>query len=100
LRGNDIIDITKTQYSRINKAIENGKGLEIKMSPAQVKANLKIKGGFLSALLSLATRFLPTIANTILPGLAVGALSGAASADADVEQAIKGNGLNGMIHYS
>ncbi len=91
LDGEDVIALTKTQYSRVLKAKENGKGLEIKMSPAQVKANLKIEGGFLSALLGLATRFLPTIAKAVLPGLAVGALSGAASAG--VERAIKGNGL-------
>lgn len=91
LGGNDIIAITNTQYTRITKAAKNGKGIELKMSPAQVKANLKIEGGFLSALLGLATRFLPTIAKAVLPGLAVGALSGAASAG--VERAIKGNGL-------
>jgi len=91
LGGNDTIAITKTKYSRIANAKENRKGLEIKMSPAQIKTNLKIEGGFLGPLLGMATKFLPMLAKNILPGLAVGAFSGAASTC--VEKAIKGNEL-------
>ena len=54
------------------------------MSRKQVRANVKVEGGFLGALLSLAAKALPTL----LGGLATGLISGG------VERAIKGgNGL-------
>jgi len=46
LAGNDVIAITNTLYPCINKAMGNGKGSKIKMAPVQVKANLKMEGGF------------------------------------------------------
>ena len=89
--GDDLIALTKSQVKKMRDALQRNKGVVIEMSPSQVKANIKMEDGFLSALLGLATRFLPTIAKTLLPGVAMGALSGAASAG--VEKAIKGNGL-------
>ena len=53
------------------------------MSRKQVRTSVKIEGGFLGTLLSLASRALPTL----LGGLATGLISGG------VERAIKGNGL-------
>ena len=49
------------------------------MSKSQIKHNLKVEGGFLAALASMAARFLPAIAKTVLPALGIGALSGLAS---------------------
>lgn len=89
--GDDLIALTKNQVKKMRDALQRNKGVVIKMSPTQARANLKMEGGFLSALLGMAARFLPTIAKTLLPGIAMGALSGAASAG--VEKAIKGTGL-------
>jgi len=61
------------------------------MSPSLVKTNASMSSGFLGPLLGIATRVLPTLLKTIIPGVAMGALSGAASAG--VEKAIKGKGL-------
>ena len=61
------------------KAYENGKGITIRMSSRQLKHNMKVEGGFLGLLAGLAARALPILANTVLPALGVGALSGLAS---------------------
>ena len=69
---------------KIERAIRAGKKvLTIRMSRKQVRANVKVEGGFLGALLSLAEKALPSL----LGGLATGLVSGG------VERAIKGNGL-------
>ena len=82
---NASIWVTPGQLLKIQKGVIAGKkSLTIRMSRKQVKDNLKREGGFLSTLLSLATKALPTI----LTGLAGGVLSGV------VEKAVKGgNGL-------
>ncbi len=82
--GEDVILMTPGQLIKIERAKRVGKKvLTIRLSKKQVKANVKFEGGFLSALLGLATRFLPQL----LGGLATGALSGA------VEKAVSGSGL-------
>lgn len=86
LSGSDIVALTKTQVNAIAKAKAKNKGLTIAMSPSQLRANKRVEGGFLGALMGLATRFLPSI----LGSLGLGALSGAASAG--VQKAI-GSGL-------
>ena len=53
------------------------------MSKRQLRANVKYEGGFLSVLVGLAGRALPTV----LTGLSAGLLSGL------VEKAVKGDGL-------
>lgn len=88
LTGNNIIALTKSQVQRLAKAYENGRGITIKLSKAQLVHN--VEGGFLGALAGIATRALPIIAKTVLPALGVGALSGLASSG--VQKAI-GNGL-------
>lgn len=90
LQGDDVLAFTKSQINKIQKAMENNKGVTIKMSKAQIKENLKVEGGFLSALAGLAASALPVIAKTVLPGLATGVLSGLANAG--IQKAI-GNGL-------
>ena len=79
LQGNDILAVTSSQAKKMAKAHENGKGITIRMSSSQLKHNTKIEGGFLSLLAGLAARALPLLAETVLPALGVGALSGLAS---------------------
>ena len=83
--GDDVILLTPGQLIKIERAITAGKKvLTIRMSRKQVQANVKVEGGFLGTLLSLASRAIPTL----LGGLATGLISGG------VERAIKGgNGL-------
>ena len=82
--------LTKAQHNKLNKAIERNKGITFRMSKKQLQHNIKVEGGFLGLLAGLAARALPMIANTVLPALGVGALSGLASSG--VQKAI-GSGL-------
>ena len=79
LEGDDILAVTDSQAKKFAKALENGKGITIRMSLKQLKHNKKIEGGFLGLLARLAARALPMIAKTVLPALGVGALSKIAS---------------------
>ena len=79
LESNHILAFTNSQVKKLAKALENGKGITIRMSSKQLKHNTKIEGGFPCLLAGLATRALPMIAKTVLPALGVGALSGLAS---------------------
>ena len=90
LQGNDILAVTNLQAKKLAKAHENGKGITIRMSSSQLKHNTKIEGGFLGLLAGLAAKALPMAVKTVLPALAVGALSGAASSG--VQKAM-GSGL-------
>ena len=90
LEGGDILAVTKSQVKKLAKALKNGKGITIRMSSKQLKHNKKIEGGFLGLLAGLAARTLPMIAETVLPALGVGALSGLASSG--VQKAM-GSGL-------
>jgi len=95
--GNDKLAVTKTQNDNIIKVLKaNKKSITLEMSPTLVKTNASMNCGFLGPLLGIATRVLPsTLLKTIIPGVAMGALSGAASAG--VKKAIKGKGLYLMI---
>ena len=78
--------LSKSQIQKIERAKLIGKPtITIHLSKKQVNANVEHKGGFLSTLLSLATRALPTL----LGGLTTGLISGG------IEKAIKGNGIKG-----
>ena len=82
--GEDLVLLTPGQIIKINRAMRDGKKvLTVRMSRKQVQANVKVEGGFLSMLLRLASKALPTL----LGGLATGLLS------AGVEKAVGGNGL-------
>ena len=75
---------TPGQILKMRRNLNEGKNvLTLKMSRKQARKNLGYEGGFLSGLLSLATKALPTL----LTGLTGGILSGV------VEKAIKGSGL-------
>ena len=90
LEGEHKFALTNSQFNKLQKAKEQGKGITIRMSSKQLKHNMKTEGGFLGLLAGLAARALPMIAKTVLPALGVGALSGLASSG--VQKAM-GNGL-------
>ena len=90
LSGEDVLALTKSQVTKIAKAYRGGKGTTIKMSKSQLAHNMKVEGGFLGMLASLAARPLPTLAKTVLPPLGVGALTGLASSGV---QKVMGQGL-------
>lgn len=79
LQGPDVLALTKTQLNKIAKAHQEGKGVVIKLSKAQVHANSKVEGGFLAALarmaLPLAAKALPAVGKA----LGIGALTGLAN---------------------
>ena len=79
LEGEHKLALTKAQHNKLNRAIEQGKGITFRMSKKQLQHNIKVEGGFLGLLAGLAARALPMIARTVLPALGVGALSGLAS---------------------
>ena len=90
LEGDHKLALTKAQHNKLSRAIERGKGVTFRMSKKQLKHDIKVEGGFLGLLAGLAARALPMIANTVLPALGVGALSGLASSG--VQKAM-GSGL-------
>ena len=94
LCGSDVFALTNSQVNRMTKAYQDGKGITIKMSKRQVVHNMKIEGGILGFLTSLAAKVLPFLAKTVLPTLATGALSGVGSALAQkATNKVMGNGL-------
>ena len=60
------------------------------MSKSQLAHNMKVEGGFLGMLASLAARPLPMLAKTVLPAIGVGALTGLVSPGV---QKVMGQGL-------
>ena len=83
--GNDILLLTPGQLIKMRNARNEGKkSIILRFSRKQVRANVQHEGGFLSAILSVASKVLPTL----LTGLASGLIGGLA------EKAItKGSGL-------
>jgi len=91
LDGDDVFLFTKRQLNKIEKAKRKKRGVIIKMSARQIKANMRVEGGFLSMLAGLLSSFLPTLVKKVAPsllgGLATGLVSGA------VEKAVSGHGI-------
>ena len=83
--GEDILLLTPGQIIKMRNAKnESKKSIILRFSRKQVRANVQHEGGFLSAIMSIASKVLPTL----LTGLASGLISGVA------EKAItKGSGL-------
>ena len=83
--GEDLLLLTPGQIIKMENAKKLGKKTIIfRFSRKQIRANIKHEGGFLTALMSMATKVLPTL----LTGLASGVIGGLA------EKAIsKGSGL-------
>ena len=101
LEGEHALKLTNSQFNKLQRAKEQGKGITIRMSSRQLKHNLKTEGGFLGLLAELAARALPAIAGiakNVIPTIATGALSGLASSGVSK---LLGNGLyfkkGGMI---
>ena len=90
LNGSDVLALTNSQVNQMRKAYEGRKGVTIKMSKTQLSHNMKVEGGFIGMLASLAARALPMLAKTVLPALGVGALTGLASSGV---QKVMGQGL-------
>ena len=59
LFGSDVLALTNSQLNTMIKALQNGKGITIKMSKCQVVHNMKTEGGFLLVLAGLAADALP-----------------------------------------
>ena len=82
--GEDLVLLTPGQVIKIERAMRAGKKvMTVRMSRKQVQANVKVEGGFLGALLSLAASALPSL----LGGLATGLVT------TGIEKAVSGNGL-------
>jgi len=56
LAGEDVIAVTQSQLNKLKQAKETGKGVTIKLSKTQVAHNMKVRGGFLPLLASLASQ--------------------------------------------
>ena len=73
--GEHILLLTPGQLIQIQNAKNAGKkSITLRFSRKQVKANVEHEGGFLSTLLAMATKALPTL----LTGLATGVIGGLA----------------------
>ena len=86
LAGSDQLMLTKTQLKRIQKAMRNGTGTDVKISKTQIRKAVQEGGSLWSSLFSLGTRMLPyatKAASKAVPALATGALSGLANLGID-----------------
>ena len=92
LNGQDIIGVTQTQFNKMVKAYNEGNGTTIRMSKKQLDYNKKIEGGFIGALLALASVAIPLLAKAA-PIIATGALSGLATGAAQRIIGKHGKGL-------
>ena len=59
LEGEHKLVVTNSQFNKLQKAKEAGKGITIRMSRRPLMQNLKTEGGFLPLLAGLAARALP-----------------------------------------
>lgn len=74
LRGPDELMLTKTQINKIQKAVSNGTGADIKISKSQIRKSVKYGGNLFGALMNIGSKLLPYAAKAA-PALATGALS-------------------------
>ena len=87
--------LTKTQVNKIQKAVANKTGADIKISKTQIRKSVKQGGslfGSLTALGAKALPFLSSAASKALPALATGAVSALGSLGVDK---IFGRGMQG-----
>ena len=86
LTGSDHLMLTKTQLKRIEKAMNNGTGVDLKISKTQMSHLVQEGGSLWSSLFSLGTKALPyaTKAMTkVAPALATGAVQALGSLGID-----------------
>ena len=85
--------LTKTQLKRIQKAMNNGTGVDLKISKSQIRHLVKEGGSLWSSLLTLGTKALPYATKAVsklAPALAAGAAQALGSLGVDK---IFGNGV-------
>ena len=70
--------LTKTQINRLEKAMQNKTGADIKISKTQIRKAVQQGGSLWSSLFKIGTKLLPMAAKAVGP-LATGALSGLAN---------------------
>ena len=59
LSGNDYLNLTKTQLKRLQKAMKNGTGADLKISKTQIRYIVQEGGSLWSSLINLGMRALP-----------------------------------------
>ena len=94
LSGNDELMLTKTQTCRIQKSLNDGTGVVIKISKTQIRKVAKQGGSLFTILASLGARVLPYAVKGLskaVPALATGAVSALGSLGIDK---IFGKGIN------
>ena len=78
--------LTKTQLKRIQKAMNNGTGVDLKISKTQIRHLVQEGGSLLSSLLTLGTKALPyatKAVSKVVPALATGAVQALGSLGVD-----------------
>ena len=86
LSGPDELMLTKTQISKIRKAISNGSGSDIKISKTQIRKSVKHGGNLFSTLANIGAKVLPFAIKGIskaAPAVATGALGALGSLGID-----------------
>ena len=86
LSGNDELMLTKTQLKRIQKSLNDGTGVDIKISKTQIRKVAKQSGNLFTSLASLGARVLPYAVKGLskaVPALATGAVSALGSLGID-----------------
>ena len=77
LAGSDELMLTKTQLKRVQKAMNNGTGVDLKISKTQIRHLVQKGGSLWSSLFKLGTTMLPYASKAVskvVPGLASGAM--------------------------
>ena len=78
--GDDILALTTTQINKINRAFEEGKGVNIKLSKQQLNHNKDhVTGGFIGLLARAALPFAAKVLPQVGKHLALGSLAGVAT---------------------
>ena len=86
LTGSDELMLTKTQLKRIQKAMNNSTGVDLKISKTQISHVVQEGGSLWSSLFSLGTKALPyatKAVSKVAPALATGALQALGSLGID-----------------
>ena len=86
LTGSDHLMLTKTQLKRIQKAMNNGTGVDLKISKTQIRHLVQEGGSLWSSLLTLGTKALPyatKAVSKVVPALTTGAVQALGSLGVD-----------------
>jgi len=86
LTGSDELMLTKTQLKRIQKAMNNGTGVDLKTSKTQINHLVQKGGSLWGSLITLGTKALPYVTKAVTkvaPALATGALQALGSLGID-----------------